>query len=996
MMVIAGLDYSGLSNDWLANDYTAGSSEWIDSVSGVVAAGTGSEATTANVFGTGNQGVQRNSAGTTSGASGFIIPGGSPPAGLTNYTVAVVFKPTTAGPNNANYYGSDIIFGYDIGGAGQQDFGMSWGGANGVGGGQQIVVGIGRQSGDSQIQSLPNPLALNVTHAAVMQVNGTAGTFTLYVDGLLCQQITGIAMNEVSQQQIEMIQQDQSNIGQAYAGYLGEVQVYTNANINGLVLSGLLQAKYQSFPPVVLTVQGNAYVDPGSSISLAVGIPTASSASGPFTVTLASGDPAVVAGTAVTFPQGVTSTNVSCPILAVGATTITASGANLGSASVSIGGLYPRALLETFHAWSLTNQVPGIATGDQVSQWNGDILGTPAYGQAFPPTFNANATLAGTPAVVFVGTNQNGMDIPPTSDITAGLTNFSVVAVFQASAVGAGGVNDGQWWNDAGIADHEMGGTTFDWGLEMDGGGYFEWGTGDPDHELWASVYPVVDPLFHVVIGTYDTLNGISTVTVDNTATLVATNLFSQPRLQQDIRIGYSHDNANAWLSGQLVELDFWNGALSAAERTNVIQSLKASYDLIWPSQTLLGISANPPDGEVGAILPLTVSIPAGDNNNNAVTINVTSGTPSVATIGGAASTNITFAAGTTNVQTVLAQIVGIGTSVVTVTNASPVLVSSSVTLVGLAAPSVIEAFHASSLPKQIPGIATGNSIPVWYGDITNTAANAGTTAPTYKANATATGTPAVVLNATNQTTLDIPLANDPTFGLSQFSVLAVFKDYNVAANDGGNFYQEAGIADHEMPGVTYDWGLEINGTGEFAWGTGSPDTTIPYPLIVVNDGLFHIVVGTYDVLSGVSSVYVDNRAPQVVTGLQSGARLAQDIVIGAGHPGSYLSGELAELDFYNGALNASEVATTVSVLQKTYGIAGVIVRYPLTISRSGSKVQVAWPAAATTAGAVLQTTTNLTSGWGTSTLSFVAVGTNNVATDGVTNRATFYRLAQP
>ncbi|MGO8925889.1 MAG: LamG-like jellyroll fold domain-containing protein [Limisphaerales bacterium] len=995
-MVIAGLDYSGLSNDWLANDYTNNSTEWIDSVSGVVATGTGVETTVPNVFGPGNQGVERNNIASVTGPSGFIIPGGTPPAGLTDYTIAVVFKPTAVGPNNANYYGSDIMFGYDIGGTGQHDFGMSWGGGNGVGGGQQIVVGIGRVNGDSQIQSLPNPLALNVTHAAVMQVNGTAGTFTLYVDGLECGQVTGIAMNQVSDQPIEMIQQDQSNIGQAFDGYLGEAQVYTNDNINGAVLSSILQTKYQSFPPILLTFQGYSYVDISNSVTLTVGIPASSSANGPFTVTLTSDNTAVVGSTAVTFPQGVTSTNISCQILGFGAATITASGANLSSVSVTIGGLYPRSLVETFHASSLTNQVLGIATGDQVGEWDGDILGTPAYGQANPPTFNAAATLAGTPSVVFVGTDQNAMDIPAVSDVTAGLTNFSVVAVFQASAVGAGGVNDGQWWNDAGIADHELPGTTFDWGLELDSGGYFEWGTGDPDHEIQASAYTVVNPLFHVVIGTYDTLNGISTVTVDDTPSIVNSNLFSQPRLPDDIRIGYSHDNTSAWLSGQLVELDFWNGALEPAERSNVISSLKSSYSLIWPNQALLGITANPPDGEVGSIIPLTVSIPAGDNNNSAVTVTVTSGTPSVATIAGGASANLTFPAGGTNVQTVSAQIVGVGSSVVVVTNPSPVLISSSVTLVGLAAPSAVETFHASSLPKQIPGIANGNPIQVWYGDILNTPANANPNPPTYHATATASGTPSVVLNATNETTLDIPSADDPTAGLSQFSVLAVFKDYNVAVNDGGNFYQEAGIADHEIPGVTYDWGLEINGLGEFAWGTGDPDTTIPYPEIVVNDGLFHIVVGTYDVFSGVSAVYVDNGAPQVVTGLQSGARLPQDIVIGAGHPGSYLSGELAELDFYQGAMTSNEVATAVGALEKTYGIAPPVVRYPLTVSRSGSTVQISWPVAATTAGAVLQSTTNLLDTWSASGLSFVTNGANIVATDGVTNAAKYYRLSQP
>ncbi len=51
------------------------------------------------------------------------------------------------------------------------------------------------------------------------------------------------------------------------------------------------------------------------------------------------------------------------------------------------------------------------------------------------------------------------------------------------------------------------------------------------------------------------------------------------------------------------------------------------------------------------------------------------------------------------------------------------------------------------------------------------------------------------------------------------------------------------------------------------------------------------------------------------VTGLQSGARLPDDIHIGAGHPGNYLGGELAELDFYDGAMSPTEASPPPSRL---------------------------------------------------------------------------------
>ncbi len=611
-ILIAGLDYSGLVNDWLADDYTNNSTVgWIDSVGGIVAAGTGQEIAVSNVFGT-HQGVARNSSHTTTGASGFIIPNSNPaataPMGLTNYTVAVAFMPLTEGPTSDNYYSDDIMFGYDIGGAGQADFGISWGNGNGAGTGFGVCDGLGTATAnvDSINFGLAYPLTLNRTHVVAVQVNGAAKMHTLYVDGVQVIQDTNVPIHPVNTQTIPMLNQSDANIANAFPGYLAEVQTYSNATVNCQALTSILLDKYLSLPPITLSVAGNTYVDVNSDINLTVGIPASSSASGSFTVTLTSDDTTVAGGATVTFPKGVSSTNVSLQILSASSATITGSGSGLGSASVAVGGLYPRSLVETFHASSLTNsgQIPGIVTGDQVTEWNGDILGTPAYGQANPPTFNANATISGASAVVFVGTNENEMDIPATSDVTSGLTNFSVVAVFEATAVGAGTTGT-SWWNDAGIADHELGGTTFDWGLELDSSGYFDWGTGAPDVTLGITNYTAVNPLFHVVIGTYDTLNGISTGSVDDQPAIVITNLFSSPRLPDDIIVGHSHDNANAWLSGQLVELEFWNGALNAAERSNLLSQLKTNYGLIWPDQSQLEITANPVDGEAGTAVQL-------------------------------------------------------------------------------------------------------------------------------------------------------------------------------------------------------------------------------------------------------------------------------------------------------------------------------------------------------------------------------------------------------
>src|ERR1017187_9264224 len=593
-MAVAGLDESGLANQWLADTFVTLTGSWTDSKGGVTATGTGNEIAVTGAFGPAHNGVARNALGTTTGADGFTIPAGTAPGGLTNYTIAVVFKPSAPGPNNGNYYGSQINFGFDIGGGGPADYGMSWGGGD-PNHGQRIVVGIGRSGGDSQIQSAGGlPLALNTTHVAVLQVNagngGANGTQTLFVDGIQMGQNGGLNMNIASSQAIPLLNQSIANIGNAFPGLVAEVRVYNSATVNGGGLSTWLQSQYAALSPITLSFPGLSYVDTGSNIVLTVGVPASATSGGPFTVTLTSSDPTVAASTSVTLLQGRTSTNVTFTILGLGPTTVTASGSGVGSATIVFGGLSPRTLVDALRASSLPAQ--GAINGQPISSWTGDSNIVTALQVLNVPTFKATATIAGTPSAVFDKTQQQWLDVPPGNDPFAGLTNFSIVAVYKATAVGVGGVGDGAWYGCAGIVDHEIGGVQFDWGLELDSGGFFEWGTGSPDHEVTATNYSAVSPLFHVVIGTYNTLNGLSTVTLDDQPTIINSNLLSSPRIASDTRIG--KNSGTSYTSGEIAEVDFYNGALSASERAALASALKSKYGLIWPDQSLIFISANP------------------------------------------------------------------------------------------------------------------------------------------------------------------------------------------------------------------------------------------------------------------------------------------------------------------------------------------------------------------------------------------------------------------
>jgi len=89
------------------------------------------------------------------------------------------------------------------------------------------VVGIGRSGGDSQLQG--GLLALNVTHAAALQVDSTAGTQTLFIDGIQVGQNTALTMNTVSSQAIPFLNQSSANIANAFPGLVAEARIYNSA-----------------------------------------------------------------------------------------------------------------------------------------------------------------------------------------------------------------------------------------------------------------------------------------------------------------------------------------------------------------------------------------------------------------------------------------------------------------------------------------------------------------------------------------------------------------------------------------------------------------------------------------------------------------------------------------------------------------------------------------------------------------------------------------------
>jgi hypothetical protein len=329
---------AGMASQWVADDYTVGNS-WVDRVAGVEATLDGNPTPPISVsgdFGTHN-GVQRDPAGGANDA-GFSIPGNNAPTGNSNYTVVAVVYPTTVAPGGANYYQDQLIVGYDIGGAGQTDWGISWGNPNEAG----FVAGIGLANGNDNGQRTTANYSLNTVHAVALQVGN--GVMSFFADGSLVQTTNNLPLHAPANSNgggaIPLLSSVDSNIGQTFSGALAELRIYTNSVVDAAALTASLVINYNL--PIDINLSSNitgAIV--GSNAVVSVKVPSSVTASSPFVITLTSDNTAVTANQTVTLPVGVTSTNLIFPILSVGQAAVTASSPGVAPELIDVTGALP-------------------------------------------------------------------------------------------------------------------------------------------------------------------------------------------------------------------------------------------------------------------------------------------------------------------------------------------------------------------------------------------------------------------------------------------------------------------------------------------------------------------------------------------------------------------------------------------------------------------------------------------------------------------------------
>ena len=483
----------------------------------------------------------------------------------------------------------------------------------------------------------------------------------------------------------------QYNNGSYWAGDIAEVIVFNSAlsYADLEAVQQYLANKYNlplALPGISLTAS-TPYAAIGSNVVVTVTLPVLTTTT---TVTITSDNPSVTgfSSTNLTFTLGATNVQTFvAQILAVGTAHLTASNPSFNNGTLVVGGLASATIIEDYQASSLTNLNGGVAVnnGDSITAWAGDFnnswVWAPNAG-GVDPTFQAQATRALTPAIDFQG-GSLGLG-GGTSGLVAGRANFSVALVFQAAATGIGNSGD-QWGNQTGIIDDTPvgGGVSGNYfGISISGNGEISAGLGSAANTTTISKlnYNLVTSTYHVAVASYDTLNGQMRLTVDDQPTVTSSGPISSGTMADlDLTMGGSSSQAaTRYFSGAIAETRFYDGALTVAEATNLIQTLKTNYSILYPSE--VSVLLTPANTWLlgGSNTVLTLTIPQAANVGQAVTVTVTNNNPGVVSLQGAVGNilTVTFPANTTNAQSVV--VTGVGAGQASLTYASAGLVPAS------------------------------------------------------------------------------------------------------------------------------------------------------------------------------------------------------------------------------------------------------------------------------------------------------------------------------
>ena len=165
---------------------------------------------------------------------------------------------------------------------------------------------------------------------------------------------------------------------------------------------------------------------------------------------------------------------------------------------------------------------------------------------------------------------------------------------------------------------------------------------------------------------------------------------------------------------------------------------------------------------------------------------------------------------------------------------------------------------------------------------------------------------------------------DNPVSRADDFSVVVAFAtDSPNLAGGTGQWFQNTGLVDGSNLGITTDWGLSINSSGQLSaglgGGLGGSSATVYSTATGLNDGQLH--VATFTRSGSTISLYVDEDSGDSRGDADSSTRANLGFSIGRLFSQQLpYTGDIAEVRFYDGALDAGEVATITDELQSFYG----------------------------------------------------------------------------
>jgi len=239
------------------------------------------------------------------------------------------------------------------------------------------------------------------------------------------------------------------------------------------------------------------------------------------------------------------------------------------------------ALLDTWRAEDLN-----LNDGDSVGTWSStnNRLANGASGEQ--PILRLNVTPAGGKAVRFNGTQRLSVANSP----VGGRTSFSVAIVFRAAAAGAG--DNAQWWGKTGLVDAEEPGVTSDWGTVLTEAGQVGIGTGNGDTSTYSAGASLADVTnYHAAVFTWG--GGAQAVYVDSRPAISQLGVSAAPRNSAGISFGgIRTGEANRRLNGDLVEMRFYDTALTSLEASNTLFQLRDQH-IIGNAPRILSFTAS-------------------------------------------------------------------------------------------------------------------------------------------------------------------------------------------------------------------------------------------------------------------------------------------------------------------------------------------------------------------------------------------------------------------